>query len=269
MNTSEIRTGCISWTYPDWLGSFYPPNTKSSEFLSIYSRVFDMVEIDSSFYKAPTLATVTQWKNKTPGNFLFSAKLPRAITHDAKLKGVSNSLSYFEKVIKTLGPKLACVVAQFPPSFKFETGIETLGQFLSEIDREIRYALEFRHNSWFKTETLDLLKKNGISLVWSMNDYDENFSPWLTTDFAYIRFMGKFGEFSKFDHVQKDKTEILEKWWSQMQDSLGPAKQIFALASNHFMGFAPETVNQFRRIIGLEEIKWKEKVATLGNIGSL
>src|SRR5487761_1047169 len=102
MPDSRIRTGCISWTYSDWLGSFYPEGTKSSDYLKLYSRVFDIVELDSSFYRIPKPATVEQWKEKTPPAFLFTVKLPKKITHEAKLKDISNLLDSFQKVIKPL-----------------------------------------------------------------------------------------------------------------------------------------------------------------------
>ncbi|HKW04317.1 MAG TPA: DUF72 domain-containing protein, partial [Nitrososphaerales archaeon] len=126
----KVRTGCISWTYPDWLGSFYPLGTKSSEFLSTYARSFDLVEVDSTFYNLPRISTVEQWKEKTPEGFLFSVKLPKKITHLAKLKEISDPLASFEKAIQNLGPKLACVMAQVPPSLKFDSGLERLEEFL-------------------------------------------------------------------------------------------------------------------------------------------
>lgn len=263
---AEVRTGCVSWTYADWLGSFYPVGTKPAEFLSLYSRTFDIVEIDSSFYRIPNPSTIAQWKEKTPGSFLFTAKLPKKITHDAKLKDISYPLEQFQKAIKGLGPRLACVIAQTPPSFKFDSGIELLRQFLDSIDQGIRYAIEFRHNSWFKQETYDLLKAKKVCFVWSVNDYVEENLPEVTTDFLYLRFMGKYSEFTKFDRVQKDKSGILESWLKSLEEKLDSVGQAFVLVSNHFAGFAPDTVNQFRIAAGMEEIKWKEKMASSGNV---
>ena len=116
---TEIRTGCISWTYPDWVGNFYPIDSKSSEFLKLYSQVFDIVEVDSSFYRSPSAASVRQWKEKTPANFLFTVKMPKRITHELKLDGIEKELSYFEGSLKILGAKLAAVTVQLPPVFRF------------------------------------------------------------------------------------------------------------------------------------------------------
>ena len=208
---------------------------------------------------------MAQWKEKTPGGFLFAAKLPKKITHDAKLKDISNSLEQFQKVIKTLGQRLACVIAQTPPSFKFDSGIESLTQFLESIDPGIRYAIEFRHNSWLKQETYDLLKAKKVCFVWSVNEYLDKI-PQVTTDFLYLRVMGKYNEFTKFDRLQKDKRGILESWWKSLEEKIGSVNQAFVLVSNHFAGFAPDTVNQFRIAAGMKEIKWEEKMASSGNV---
>ncbi|MGI0079357.1 MAG: DUF72 domain-containing protein [Nitrososphaerales archaeon] len=265
MTEAQIRTGCISWTYSDWLGSFYPEGTKTADYLTLYSRAFDIVEIDSSFYRIPKPSTVAQWKVKTPSNFLFTVKLPKKMTHEAKLKGISNSLEYFQKVIKPLGPRLACVIAQMPPSFKFDSGIEQLGEFLDSIDGSIRYAIEFRHDSWLKQETYDLLKAKKVCFVWSMNEYVDDLPSEVTTDFLYLRFMGEYSEFAKFDRLQKDKSDILESWWKNLEEKLGSIRQAFVLMSNHFAGFAPDALNQFRAAAGMEEIDWKAKMASSGN----
>src|SRR5579872_1954380 len=93
----KLRLGCLSWTYPDWLGSFYPAGTKPAEFLALYSKTFDLVEIDSTFYRTPSPSTMKQWREKTPLNFLFTAKLPGKITHEKRLVEVESELQRFQK----------------------------------------------------------------------------------------------------------------------------------------------------------------------------
>jgi uncharacterized protein YecE (DUF72 family) len=261
LDKSSSRIGCISWTYPDWQGPFYPEGSKPSEFLSLYSQVFDIVEVDSTFYRTPSASTVRQWKDSTPANFLFSAKLPRKITHESRLRGISNSVKSFEIVIKGLGSKLACIIAQMPPNFKFEKNFEALTSFLGEIDPRIRYAIEFRDQSWFREETYSLLRKKNVSFAWSVSESTKGKVPIeVTTDYLYLRFMGQFGEFSKFDHIQKEKTDILKTWKENLENVPNTVRQAYVLMSNHFEGFAPVTANSFRTLIGLEKINWKEKM---------
>jgi uncharacterized protein YecE (DUF72 family) len=258
-----VRTGCISWTYEGWLSNFYPEGTKSADYLPLYSKAFDLVEIDSSFYRIPNPATIKQWREKTPDNFLFTAKLPRKMSHDAKLKNISSNFEYFQKVIKGLGSKLACVVVQLPPSFKFDAGIDDFVQFLGQIDPSIRYAVEFRNKSWLNEEAFDLLRKNKICFVWSVNEYtQEAVEPELTTDFVYLRFMGQYDEFTEFDRPQADKTPLIEEWGQNLQRSLEKISHAYVLMSNHFEGFAPVSANRFRKAMGLEEIDWKAKMTS-------
>ncbi|TLY05274.1 MAG: DUF72 domain-containing protein, partial [Thaumarchaeota archaeon] len=82
----KVRVGCSGWSYKDWVGGFYPADLPAGEYLSFYSKFFNCVEIDSSFYRIPSPFMIEQWKRKTPEGFLFSPKLPKKITHDNKLQ---------------------------------------------------------------------------------------------------------------------------------------------------------------------------------------
>src|SRR5579862_5692832 len=106
INPDSLKIGCLSWTYPDWVGPFYEVGTKSSDYLELYSRVFDTVEVDSTFYRTPSANTVKQWKEKTPEDFTFSAKLSKKITHSAKGTDTTKEFSYFQKTMRNLGHKL-------------------------------------------------------------------------------------------------------------------------------------------------------------------
>ena len=252
----KIRFGCLSWTYPDWLGSFYPPGTKPAEFLNLYSKVFDLVEIDSTFYRTPSPSTVKQWREKTPPEFLFTAKLPQKMTHELRLVGIERELERFEKTMGELGEKLACIMGQLPPFSKFETDFQKLEAFLGMTNQKIRYAIEFRNKSWLRDETFELLSKKKVCFVWSVTERMDELPPKLTTDFIYLRFMGKFGEFKKFNKVQKDRSELLEKWWNLLSEKKDSVDLALVLVSNHFSGFAPTTVNQLKKLAREKEADW-------------
>lgn len=253
----KLYVGCISWTYPDWNGPFYPSGARSSELLSLYSKIFDLVEVDSSFYRTPSSNAVKQWKDRTPSNFKFTVKMPKRISHEAKLQKIENELEYFENTILGLGEKLACVFVQLSPSFKFDSDFAKLESFLDKTNPALRYAFEFRNNSWLVDETYNLLVKKKSCLVWGVGEHLDIF-PKITTDFVYLRFMGDFNEFQKFDRIQKDKTEILRNWWKNLRASMDKLTSAFVLVSNHFAGFAPENSNQFRKYAGLTEVNWRD-----------
>jgi uncharacterized protein YecE (DUF72 family) len=251
-----VRFGCLSWTYPDWLGSFYPSGTKPSEFLRLYSKVFDLVEIDSTFYRTPSPATMRQWREKTPPNFLFTAKLPGKITHEKRLAGVESELERFERTAAELQEKLACIIAQLPPNSKYENDFEKLEKFLAMRNHGIRYAIEFRNKSWLREETFRLLSKDGSCFVWNVQEKIGEVDPRLTSDFIYLRFMGKYGEFKRFNKVQKDRSEILQAWSGRLSENVKAVKLALVLVSNHFSGFAPETVNALKLLAGEKPGDW-------------
>ena len=82
----SIYLGTSSFTASGWEGSFYPRGLKSSDYLGFYADHFDSVELDSTFYACPSAKTVSGWFSKTPDNFIFSVKVPQAITHDKVLE---------------------------------------------------------------------------------------------------------------------------------------------------------------------------------------
>src|SRR5271155_924116 len=89
----EVRIGTSGWSYKEWEGTFYPKGEKKK--LSYYSRFFDTVEIDSTFYAYPNTGMILGAVKNTPPGFVFSAKLPKLITHEKALdlgKGVKEDL---------------------------------------------------------------------------------------------------------------------------------------------------------------------------------
>jgi len=161
--------------------------------------------------------------------------------------------------VSELQEKLACIIAQLPPFSKYDTDFEKLEKFLAILNPKIRFAIEFRNKSWLRDETFDLLSKRKVCFVWNVQDkMGDDIVPRLTTDFVYLRFMGKYGEFKKFNKVQKDRSEILERWSKRLTDNLNSVKLALVLVSNHFSGFAPETVNDMRKLSSRQPLDWSK-----------
>ena len=129
----SIYLGTQGWSYKDWVGSFYPPGTKTADYLPYYAHVFDAVELDTTFYGTPTLDRVKGWSGATPTGFQFTAKTPRSITHDRRLVGAEGEFEEFVDVIAGLGEKLGAILIQLPPDFTVrerpQEEIEVLEQF--------------------------------------------------------------------------------------------------------------------------------------------
>ena len=126
-------------------GPFYPLGSKPNEYLPLYSNVFDIVEIDTTFYSSPSAWLVNRWMNVTPENFSFTVKIPQTITHERRLRASDAELSGFLSVLQPLRPKLKCILAQMPPSFNFRDDFAALAEFVQDekgIRGDIRLAVE-------------------------------------------------------------------------------------------------------------------------------
>ena len=251
----KLRIGCSGWGYKDWLNVFYPSGAANKDFLKFYSSIFDAVEIDSSFYRTPTPPMIRSWYEKTPQDFLFTAKLPKKITHEKHLAGVDVQLDWFEKSIKGLREKLGGVVVQLPPSFKVAKDKSRLADFLKLIDPKVRYAIEFRHMSWFEDQSiLPLLRDHNVSLCWSITQYLETPKE-VTSDQLYLRFVGD-RSITEFKGIQKDQKQKMMEWHKELVAKEDSFKDAFVFFNNHFAGFGPASVNEFRRLTGLIEKEW-------------
>jgi len=252
----SLRIGCSGWSYADWLGPFYPKDTEPKEYLTLYSKVFDCVEIDSTFYRAPSPTMVQQWYSNTPNGFLFTPKIPKRITHDQHLESASSYLAHFTATLGQLNEKLGPLVIQLPPSFKLSKHEKALSNFLSELNPKLRYAIEFRHKSWFNPATEKLLQGHNICQAWSVNQYLST-PPSVTSDIIYLRLVGD-RKITEFKETQRDQTEIMQTWKKALEKAEGSVKERFVFFNNHFAGFGPASVNEFRRLMGLAELDWKD-----------
>src|SRR5690349_14814711 len=87
---ARIRIGTQGWNYDAWVGPFYPVGTRPADFLSVYSRAFDTVEVDSTFYAIPPSKTVRGWADRTPAGFTFALKMPQEVTHERRLRDAAD-----------------------------------------------------------------------------------------------------------------------------------------------------------------------------------
>jgi uncharacterized protein YecE (DUF72 family) len=158
----STRIGCAGWTIPGVAASLF---ATEGTHLQRYSRVFNCSEINSSFYRSHKRETWERWAESVPDEFRFSVKLPKAITHEARLKCTAEALSNFFGEIACLREKLGPVLVQLPPSFQFEHTVvyEFLSRLRQSYQRDV--VLEPRHSSWFDDGAGDLLKKFQVARV--------------------------------------------------------------------------------------------------------
>lgn len=252
--TAAIHLGCQGWAYPDWVGVFYPPGAKQEHQLPFYSRVFDTVELDNTFYRSPKATLVRSWARQTPADFRFSAKVPRAITHDAALVDVSDAMTGFVRAMEPLEEKLGPLLLQMPASFKRERqSVAALKDFLAALPRELRLAVEFRDDSWHRPETYDLLRERGVCVAWTewreLKPVRE-----ITANFLYLRWLGNRHDIRKYDRVQIDRDVEFEDWGSAIRRAAPVVESMYGYFNNHWAGHSPQSVNELLRRLGRETL---------------
>ncbi len=144
--SSRVRIGCAGWSIPSRHAALFG---EGDSHLARYATRFDVAEINSTFHRPHQPRTFERWAASVPSRFRFSAKLPRAITHDARLQGTGDALTAFFDALAGLGAKLGGVLVQLPPGLAFEARV--VDRFFAMLRRrsDARVACEPRHASWF------------------------------------------------------------------------------------------------------------------------
>jgi uncharacterized protein YecE (DUF72 family) len=179
-----IHVGTSGYNYPEWKGSFYPPDLPAAKMLPFYAERFSTVEINYTFYRMPTAKLVTGWAAQVPEQFRFTLKAPRRITHDRRLRDVHDPLRAFCDAAAELGPRLGALLFQLPPNFKKD--VTVLDDFLNTLPPRVCGAFEFRHESWLDDEVYARLRARNLALC--VADSEKRSTPVITTaDYAYLR----------------------------------------------------------------------------------
>ena len=160
---AHLYAGTSGFAYASWKPDFYPAKLPSKKFLSLYCERLNAVEINYTFRRLPSATTLENWVNETRAGFIFSLKAHMRITHIQRLKPSEFTEVFFRAIdplraSRRLGP----VLFQLPPAMKCDEAL--LGEFLQTLPRDIRYAFEFRHDSWLRDPVYQLLERYGASL---------------------------------------------------------------------------------------------------------
>lgn len=253
MAQGTIRLGTSGWSYTDWLGTVYAAGTPSARFLEVYTTQFITVEIDSSFYATPRASVVRGWRDRTPDDFVFSAKVPRAITHDQELVGVADQVLAFADVMRFLGAKCGPLLFQFGPGFDAATHWDDLADLLPQLPTDLRWAVEVRHRSWFADAFYELLRHHNIALVHADAPRLPRATP-TTANFAYIRWLGdRTAITDNFSHVRAgfERTDDLDWWAERINTMRDEGLDVYGYANNHYQGHSPATVRALQARLDL------------------
>ncbi|MFX1592827.1 MAG: DUF72 domain-containing protein [Promethearchaeota archaeon] len=249
----QISIGTAGWDYKDWIGPFYPKKLEKSQHLEYFSRFFNLVEINSTFYNLPSEDMVFNWNNRVPKNFRFIVKVWQQITHNLEDPELDSHIFEFFFRLKLLKTKIVGFLIQFPPWFKYsESHLEKLTFLLKKIPSEYKYIIELRDNSWFDPEILSKFidGKNKILGTTYMPTIIPYYLP--NQSYYYIRLIGD-RELTFFNRIQRDQKDALNNLYKNVQSIIKKPNiyEIFIIVNNHFQGMAPESVNDLKKKFGL------------------
>jgi uncharacterized protein YecE (DUF72 family) len=221
----------------------YPAALASGEMLAFYARNFGTVEVNSSFYRLPTVETVRAWGEATPAGFVFAFKASRYLTHRKKLIDPAEPLRRVLYRADLLGPKLGPILFQLPPRWRLN--LERFRSFLALLPKDHRFVFEFRDRSWFAEPVYQVLRESGVALC--MYDFAGFNSPMeVTADFVYIRLHGPGGRYAGLydGGALSAWTQRIEAWETEARDS-------YCYFDNDEQGFAIQNATELRRMLGV------------------
>jgi uncharacterized protein YecE (DUF72 family) len=181
----KLLAGTSGYAFKEWKGGFYPADLKDDGWLGYYASRFASVEINNTFYRLPKESVLQDWAARVPETFTFAIKASQRITHMARLKEEAASpLEYLLRVTASLGSRLGPILFQLPPNLKKD--LPRLRGFLGLLPKDRRFAIEFRHESWFEDDVVSALRDHDIALV--VAEQDDFKCPVLATaSWGYLR----------------------------------------------------------------------------------
>ncbi|MCU0356533.1 MAG: DUF72 domain-containing protein [Cyclobacteriaceae bacterium] len=140
--------GTTKWTFPEWVGTWYPKGTKSARFLEAYAQQFNSIELNTTFYRMPTFRQTSDWQSKVSDDFRFCPKFVDQITHIRRLKNTEAFVHDFVDGISGFGKKLGPILLMPHPAMGPHQ-LDTIAHFVESLPPGMRVALELRHTEWF------------------------------------------------------------------------------------------------------------------------
>jgi uncharacterized protein YecE (DUF72 family) len=222
----RLYAGTSGFSYPEWKGSFYPEDLAQSGFLAYYAGKFDTVEVNNTFYRFPAAKVLAQWSQETGEGFRFAIKANQRITHKSRLADTGPVVADFVERCHAIGDRLGPILFQLPPYLRRDD--ERLGAFLATLPAGVRYAMEFRHRSWFTEEVYAALAGAGVALVLSEDEKLET-PRTATAGFCYLR-------------LRKERYDAaaLAAWREWIHARLAEGCDVYAYFKHDEAGASPE-----------------------------
>lgn len=237
----RLWVGTSGYQYDHWRGIFYPERLPLREWFTFYSKHFDTVEINNSFYRLPSGEVFEKWREQTPRGFTYAVKFSRFGSHMKKLLDPEGTIGLFLGRAERLGKHLGPILVQLPPRWKMN--VERLDNFLRVAPRRHRWAVEMRDASWLHEEVYAVLEKHNAALCFHDILPDH---PWrATADWAYVRFHGAAAQ----KYCGCYKPAMLRSAAKRLRELSDQGKDCFVYFNNDALGFALKNAVQLRQYL--------------------
>jgi uncharacterized protein YecE (DUF72 family) len=267
---AKIHIGTSGWSYPrgegTWRGHFYPAGTRNE--LEYYTRHFDTVEVNSSFYRPPELTMVKGWIDRTPDGFLFSIKLWQKFTHPTMFTEATGEyatisqedVELFKNSVYPLANagKLGALLVQFAHGFRNTNHNQQVVKAIIRTFKEYKLALELRNKDWSDDESIAiLLKENNVAWV----QIDQPRFKYciaeelpVTANIGYFRFHGRNAkDWWRGNNETKYRYLYSDDEIKQLAERVAKAKRkvdsVFTYFNNHWQGYAPRNATDLRKAL--------------------
>jgi uncharacterized protein YecE (DUF72 family) len=256
-SVSVFRTGTSGFSYQDWKGPFYPRGIHDRDMLAFYAERFPMVEINSSYYRIPSVKAVRSMVAKVPEDFEFVVKAHGSITHERRPpdRSIPPFLEALEPMVDA--SMLGCLLFQFPNSFRHSPDNTLFLQGLREaLPREWPSAIEFRHSSWLRGSVYEALTAMGLGFANCDMPRVRGLMPptdVVTSDIAYVRLHGRNAgawydhdeAWERYDYLYTDQE--LAEWVPRLLDIARRANKAYVVFNNHPRGNSAQNADTMRR----------------------
>ena len=263
--TAEVRVGTSGYHFKDWVGTVYPKGLPSGELLPYYARMFDCVEVNTTYYRVPDPGLLEGMLKKVPEGFVFVVKTPKEMTHQREeFDGVVEPFLAGIEPLKDAG-RLSGLLAQFPYAFKPNptsmAHLEKLAGAL--VGAGIPVNVEFRHDGWYQEETFSKLRELGLGFVnvdlprLSKLPGPSNVA---TSPIAYYRLHGRNAEMGwkhptpshRYDYLYDD--DELQGWTDRIEEIRPHVDAIFAFTNNCRMGASIIDALRMKQLLSLDAL---------------
>jgi uncharacterized protein YecE (DUF72 family) len=205
-----LYAGTSGFSYPTWKGAFYPKTLAGAKMLGYYSSRLNGVELNGSFYRMPPATALEKWVAATPDGFRFCMKASRGLTYSAEGFDRVGLAGVFAQRMAPLSERLGPILLQFPPTR--QRNVELLDSLLEALGG--RVACEFRHESWFHTDTYGAIRRHAGALV--VTDEEK----WPQAPLVEV------GPFAYFRLRRDYKEPALEPWIALLKSASGSHEDV-------------------------------------------